>query len=56
MQELTPSPIKRDDIEVSKLIIGIRATMDPFLTDFRVEKLYCISQVRRYLGILQGAF
>ena len=46
VQELTPSPIKRDNIDLSKLITGIMTTMGPFLTDFRDEKLYCISQVR----------
>ena len=26
--------------------VGFGTTMDSFLTDFRDEKLYCISQVR----------
>ena len=42
---MTPSPIKRDNVDLNKLITGIRTTMDPFLTDFRDEKLSCISQV-----------
>ena len=42
----TPSPIKRDNVDLSKLITGIGTTMEPFLTDFRDEKLYCIAQVR----------
>ena len=40
--QMTPSPIKAD---LNKLITGIGITMDPFLTYFRDEKLYCISQV-----------
>ena len=51
--QMTSSPIKSDNVDLSKLRIG--TTMDSFLTDFRDEKLYCISQVR-YLRILQGAF
>ena len=46
MQELTPNPTKYDNIDLNKLITGIKTTMDPFLTDFRDEKLYCISHVR----------
>ena len=42
---MTSSLIKRDNADLNKLIIGIGTTMDPFLTDFRDEKLYCISQV-----------
>ena len=53
--QITPSPIKRDNVDLNKLITGIGTTMDPFLTDFRDEKLYCISQVRCYLRRLQGA-
>ena len=41
----TPSPIKRDNENLNKLLNGIGASMDPFLTDFRDEKLYCMSQV-----------
>ena len=37
--------IKRDDIDLNKLITGILTIMNHFLTDFRDEKLYCISQV-----------
>ena len=44
--QMTPSSIKRDNVDVNKLNTGIGTTMDPFLTDFRDEKLYCISQVR----------
>ena len=46
--QMTPSPIKRDNADLNKLITGIRTTMDPVLrlTDFRDGKLYCISQVR----------
>ena len=54
--QMTPSPIKRDNADLYKLITGTRTTMGPFLTDYRDEKLNCISQVRRYLRILQGAF
>ena len=54
--QMTSSSIKRDNVDLKKLITGIRTTMDPFLTGFRDEKLYCISQVRWYLRILQGAF
>ena len=53
--QVTPSPIKRDTVDLNKLITGIGTIMD-FLTDIRDEKLYCISQVRSYLRILQGAF
>ena len=42
---MTPSPIKRDNADLNKLITGIRTTTDPFFTDLD-EKLYCISQVR----------
>ena len=44
--QMTQSPIKRGNVDLNKLITGIGTTMDPFLTDFRDEKLYCISQVR----------
>ena len=44
--QMTSSQITRDNADLNKLITGIRATMDPFLIDFRDEKLYCISQVR----------
>ena len=44
--QMTSSPIKHDNAGLNKLITGIGPTMDPFLTDFRDEKLYCISQVR----------
>ena len=40
------SPVKHDNADLNKLITGIGITMDPFLTDFPDEKLYCISQVR----------
>ena len=40
--QMTPSPIKRDNIDLNKLITGIGTTTDPFLTDFRDGKLYCI--------------
>ena len=42
VQELKPSRIQRDNADLNKLITGIGATMDPFLVDFREEKLYCI--------------
>ena len=44
--QMTSSPIKCDNADLNKLITGIRTAMDSFLTDFRDEKLYCISQVR----------
>ena len=44
--QMTPSLIKRDNVNLNKLLTGIRTSMDPFLTDFGDEKLYCISQVR----------
>ena len=44
--QMSPSPIKRDNVDMNKLITGIGTTMDSFLTDYRDEKLYCISQVR----------
>ena len=47
--QMTPSPIKRDNVDMNKLITGIETTLDSFLTDFRDEKLYCISQIRLYL-------
>ena len=43
--QMSPSPIKRDNEDMNKLITGIGTTMDSFLTDYRHEKLYCISQV-----------
>ena len=43
VQDLTPSRIKHDNADLNKLITGIGATMDPFLADFRDDKLYCIS-------------
>ena len=43
---MTQSPIKRDNVDLNKLITGMGTTMDPFLRDFRDEKLYCIIQVR----------
>ena len=54
--QMTPSPNKRANEDLNKPITGIGTTMEPFLTDFRDEKLYCISQVRCYLRILQVAF
>ena len=54
--QMTQSPIKSDNVDMNKLITGIGTTMDSFLTDFRYEKLYRISQVRWFLRILQGAF
>ena len=44
--QMIPSPIKCDNADLNKLITEIRTTVDHFLTDFRDEKLYCISQVR----------
>ena len=44
--QMTPSPIKCDNVDLNKLITGSGTTMDPFLTDLRDEKLYCNSQVR----------
>ena len=44
--QMTPIPIKRDNVDMNKLITGTGTTMDAFLTDIREEKLYCISQVR----------
>ena len=44
--QMTPSSIKRDNVDLNKLITGIGTTRDPFLTDFRDEKLYWISQIR----------
>ena len=54
--QMTSSHIRRDNADLNKLITGSGTTMNSFLTDFRDEKLYCISQVRWYLKILQGAF
>ena len=54
--QMASSPIKHDNAGLNKLITGIGTTRDPFLTDFQVEKHYCISQVRWHLSILQGAF
>ena len=34
---MTPSPIKRDNVDMNKLITGIGTTMDSFLTGFRDE-------------------
>ena len=44
--QMTPSPFKRDNEELYRLFIGIRTTIDPYLTDFGDEKFYCILQVR----------
>ena len=44
--QMTPSAIKRDNADLNKLITGIGTIMDPFLADFRDEKLYFISQIR----------
>ena len=54
--QMKPNPIKRDTVDLNKLITGIGTIMDPFLADIRNKKLYCISQERSYLRILQGAF
>ena len=43
---MTQSSIKRDNVDLNKLITGIGTTMYPFLTEFRDEKLYCISHDR----------
>ena len=43
VQELSPNRIKRDNVDLNKLVTGIGATMNPFLADFRNDKLYCIS-------------
>ena len=45
-QDLKPSRIQRDNADLNKVIIGIGATMDPFLTEFRDNSLYCISTVK----------
>ena len=42
VHELKPSRIQRDSADLNELITGIGATMDPYLVDFRDEKLYCI--------------
>ena len=42
---MTPNPNKRDNLDLNKLD-WYGTTMDPYLTDFRDEKFYCISQVR----------
>ena len=34
---MTPSPIKRDNVDMNKLITGIGTTMDSFLTDFEIK-------------------
>ena len=34
---MTPSLIKRDNVDLNKLITGIVTTMDTFLTDFLDE-------------------
>ena len=44
--QMTPIPIKCDNVDLNKLITGMGTTMDPFLTELRDEKLYCSSQVR----------
>ena len=44
--QMTASPSERDNADLNKLITEIRTTIDSFLTDFRDEKLYCISQIR----------
>ena len=44
--QMTSSPMQRDNVDMNTLITGIVTTMDSFLTDFRDEKLFCISQVR----------
>ena len=36
--QMTPSPNKRDNVNLNKLLTGIGTTMDPFLTDFRDKK------------------
>ena len=54
--QMTPIPFKRANADQSKLTTCIGTTLGPFLKDFWDEKLYCISQVRWYLRILQGAF
>ena len=54
--QMTPSPIKRDNTDLNMLITGIGNTNDLSLQTFEVKKLCCISQVRRYLRLLQGAF
>ena len=54
--QMTSNTIKRDNVDMNKLITGIGTTMDSFLTDFWDEKLYFISQLRLYLRILQRAF
>ena len=35
--QMTPSPIKRDNVDMNKLITVIGTTIDSFLTDFRDE-------------------
>ena len=44
--KMTPSPIKRDNADLNKLITGMGTTMDLFLQTFEVKNFYCISQVR----------
>ena len=34
---MTSSPIKRDNVDLNKLITGIETTTDPFLAGFRDE-------------------
>ena len=43
---MTPSSIQRDNVDLNKLITDIETTTNPFLTDFRDEKLYYISHVK----------
>ena len=52
---MTLSPIKRDNADLDKLITWIRTTMDSFLTDFRDEKLSCISHENIAESILHVA-
>ena len=54
VQELTPSRIKRGNVDMNKLITGIGATIDTFLLDFRDKKLYCISTVEAISDDIEG--
>ena len=35
--QMTPSPIKRDNVNMNKLLTGIRASMDLYLQNFEMK-------------------
>ena len=46
--QMTPSQIERDNVNLNKLLTGIRTSMDHFLTDYRDENLYIGSAVAQW--------